>query len=179
MANELVAQIGAADLWREGIGAGWNRSLVTSLVGSFAGIRLPKQTDAQGYTTIVQIPGSLTMGTGLTFTFALVDNGEYGIDPGKVIRLGLTTKRLAAGNTLSMDGTAGAGGLAAEQTSDVTTQSTAGNLTVATFAIATANLPTSLAVGDLLGVRLRRVGSHANDTFQGSATIVYWGVKNT
>jgi hypothetical protein len=171
MANELVASFLPGDLTREQ-SVGYNRWAYVGGVGSFCGCRLNK-LDNQGYVAIVKIPPGLTMATGLTFSWGFCDNAEFSSDPGLVVRFGITVKRLIAGETPNMDAAAGA-----EQFVNVTTQGTSGNLTIGTLAIANANLD-SAAVGDRIGIRLRRNGTNAADTFQGSVLVTDLSVINT
>jgi hypothetical protein len=173
MANELVAQWSLGDVFREQ-SIGYNPWARAVLVGDACGLRLNK-LDNQGYILRGLIPGSLTMGTGLTFGFEVTvpDTPDYSTDPGKVVRLGVTVKRIISGESLDIDTGAGA-----EQTVDVTLQATAGLVTVATLAIALANLD-SAVVGNRFAARVRRIGSHANDTCRGSVVLTGLDVVNT
>jgi hypothetical protein len=172
MANELVAQWGMGTVFREQA-VGYNPWARAVLIGDACGIRLNK-LDTQGY-ILRPHPGSLTMGTGLTFGFevALPDVPDFAADVGKVVRLGVTVKRIISGESLDIDTGAGA-----EQTVDVTLQATAGLVTVATLAIAAANLDATV-VGNRFAARVRRIGSHANDTCQGSVVLTGIDVVNT
>lgn len=173
MANELVGQFTLANMVREQT-VGYNPWARAVWVGDTAGVRLNK-LDTQGYIVRGNVPGSLTMGTGLTFIFevALPDVPDFDADPGKVVRLGVTVKRVISGESLDLDAAAGA-----EQTVDVTLQATAALVTVATLAIANANLD-SLAVNENYAARIRRVGSAAQDTCRGSVVLTLVVAKNT
>jgi hypothetical protein len=173
MANELVGQFTLANMVREQT-VGYNPWARAVWVGDTAGVRLNK-LDTQGYVLRGNVPGNLTMGTGLTFVFelALPDVPDFDSDLGKVVRLGVTAKRIISGESLDMDAAA-----ATEQTVDVTLQATAALVTVATLAIANANLD-SLAVNENYAARVRRIGSAAQDTCRGSVAITLITIKNT
>jgi hypothetical protein len=173
MANEVVAQWGVGSVFREQA-VGYNPWARAVLVGDACGIRLNK-LDTQGYILRGFISAGLTMGTGLTFGFevALQDVPDFAADVGKVVRLGVTFKRLADGETTDIDTAA-----ATEQTKDITLDATAGKVDVATLAVAAANLD-SAVVGDRVAVRVRRIGSATQDTAQGSIVLLGIGVANT
>jgi hypothetical protein len=173
MANEVVAQWGVGNVFREQA-VGYNPWARAVLIGDACGIRLNK-LDTQGYILRGFISAGITMGTGLTFGFevALPDVPDFAADVGKVVRLGVTVKRVISGESLDID--AGAG---AEQTVDVTLQATAGLVTVATLAIANANLDATV-VGNRFLARVRRIGSATQDTAQGSVALTGIDVINT
>jgi hypothetical protein len=173
MANELVAQWNLGDVFREQ-SVGYNPWAHAVLIGDACGLRLNK-LDTQGYVLRALIPGSLTMGTGLTFGFEVTvpDTPDYSTDPGKVVRLGVTVKRIISGESLDLDTGAGT-----EQTVDVTLQVTAGLVTVATLAIAAANLDAAV-VGNRIAVRVRRIGSATQDTCRGSVILTQIDAVNT
>lgn len=188
MASELVASLGPLDFQRE-TDLGNDPSVVVCLspgegnpggspAGDIRGLSLPKYVrgslTAYGYTTAFRIPGNLTMGTGLTFKIYVSDDGQNAIDLGTVIVLGVTLKRLAANATLDVD----TGG-ATEQTVNITLSSTSAGVAIGSLAIASANLPTSLAVGDLVLMRIRRVGTSTSDTCPGRALCYRVEVQNT
>jgi hypothetical protein len=171
MAGELVAQLHPRK-WDRVTSVGYTNAHNAVQLTDLVGLRLNKLT-ADYYSTVFQLPASLTYATGLTFYFLVTDNGENQGDPGLVLQLGLTVKKLASGDTPSFATAAGT-----EQTSNVTLQSTAGQFTLASFAVANANLD-SAGAGDVVAVKLRRVSSAAADTMVGSATIIPVAVKNT
>ncbi len=173
MAAELVADLNIGNAFKE-TSVGYNPWSRAVPAGDLCGIRLHK-LDTCGYIWTFTIPGSLTMGTGLTLTFTVVlpDTPDFAADVGKVVRLGVTAKRLADGETTDIDTAA-----ATEQTKDITLDATAGKVDVSTLAIANANLD-SAAVGDRIALRVRRIGSHANDTAAGSVVLLGIGVANT
>lgn len=163
MALEAVSSLPPA-VWHRESAMGHNQGLQLAQSGDYRGLSFPKLA-TQGYVTIFVIPtGTLT--TGLTFRLATVDDGSDANDLGKVVRYGITVKRLADAETSDQDTGAGT-----EQTVDVTLEATSGNVTVNTLAIANANLD-SAAVGDLVAVRLRRIGTSANDTCNGRVILV-------
>ena len=171
MANEFLAQLKPRDFTRESsLGVASALNLVQ--VGDLAGLPLPKLA-TQGYTALVPISHANTYTTGVTVTLYTVDDGTNSADLGKVVRFGVTFKRLIDGESVDMDA-----GAATEQTVDVTLESTSGNVTVNTLAIANANLD-SLASGEAVMMRVRRIGTHANDTCNGRAVLLGVAIKNT
>lgn len=170
MATEAVAHSLLGNLFRESA-MGHNQGLQVARSGDLVGWSFSKLSD-QSITGTFCIPtGTLT--TGLTFKLATVDDGSDANDLGKVVRFGITVKRLADGETGNVDS-----GAATEQTVDVTLESTSGNITINTLAIANANLD-SAAVADIVAIRVRRIGSHANDTCQGRVLLVGLAVYGT
>lgn len=134
------------------------------LVGDLHALPFEKLAD-QGYTTLFYIAaGSLT--TGLTFAGLITDDGRTPGDLGRVVRLGVTVKRLVSGENADLDV-----GAATEATTDVTLQAVSGNLTRFTLAIANAGLD-SAAVTELLAIRIRRVATASQDTAQGRVFLV-------
>jgi hypothetical protein len=170
VANECVAPNLIGSLFRE-TSMGNDPSVQVCRVGDLVGLSFPKLATS-GYTGVFQIPtGTLT--TGLTFTLATVDDGTDASDLGKVVRFGVTIKRLVDAETIDIDSGAGT-----EQTVDVTLETTAGNITVNTLAIANANLD-SAAVGNLVQIRVRRVSTATQDTCNGRVVLVGLGVVGT
>jgi hypothetical protein len=170
MANECICPNLVGQIFRES-SMGHNAGLQMVRVGDLMGLSFPKLAD-QGYTGIIQIPvGTLT--TGITLTFATVDDGTSADDLGKVVRFGITPKRLVDAETTDADT-----GAAAETTVDVTLETTSQNITVNTVAIANAALD-SVAVGNLLALRIRRIGSASQDTCQGRVVVLAIGVVGT
>jgi len=171
MADEFVGSWNPADFFRES-GLGYERGMATALSGDMGGLSLPKLAD-QGYTTIGRIPASLTVGTGLTFALILTDDGSNANDLGKVVRIGLTVKKVANDETTDIDT-----GAATESTVDITLSSTSGGLVLATKAIANAALD-SVGAGDHFLLRVRRVSSATQDTCNGRVILLGITVKNT
>jgi hypothetical protein len=173
MSAELVAQL-PPRVWDRASATGYTPSnnVVTGKISTdLFGLRLNKLS-IDPYVTTFQIPGNLTMATGLTFYFDVVDNGEFPGDPGLVIQLGVSVLTLGSGIAPLFS----AGGT--EQTVNLTMQSTSGQMTQGTLAIALANL-NSAAVGSIVAVKLRRIGTATADTMQGSAILLTCTVKNT
>lgn len=163
MASEAVTQIAPPPTRESSVGGESMLSLAQS--GDLRGWSFPKRDD-QGLTGMFRIPtGTLT--TGLTFQFVVVDDGTNANDLGKVARFGVTLKRMIDGETTDLDTAAGA-----EQAKDVTLDATTtGAIDVSTLAIANANLD-GAAVGESVAYRIRRIGSHANDTLQGRVILL-------
>jgi hypothetical protein len=179
VAAELVAFLSPSDLRAESsLGYEPGMSSVKPAGAKVYGVTLQKDTSgnkgAASYTGTFVIPGSLTMATGLTFAVALSDDGSSAADLGKNVRIGVTTKVLAANATLDMD--AGGG---VETKATITLSSTSLGVALGTIAIATANLGTAAVVGALLAVRVRRIGDDALDTCAGRVMLTGLSVANT
>lgn len=188
MASEFVASLRPCDFQREtDLGNDPSVALVLTpgeadqsgtTAGDIRGLSLPRfvrgNVQNYGYTTTFRIPASLTLATGLTFKVYLSDDGKNAGDLGKAVELGITLKRLAADATEDVDVSA-----ATEVTATATLSSTSGGISITSIAIANAALPASTAVGDLLLMRLRRIGANASDTCQGRALLIHCDVQNT
>jgi hypothetical protein len=189
MSTELVAALRPTDLQREtDFGNDWSTALVltpgeseqTGAAGDIRGVGLNKYKTATnlvklGYTSLFRIPANLTMGTGLTFKVYLTDDGKNSLDLGAKCYVGITTKRMAADATVNVDSGGGT-----ETLASVTLSSTSGGIAIGSIAIVTANLGTSVVVGDLLLVRIRRKGTDAtNDTAPGRVILLGIEVQNT
>jgi hypothetical protein len=177
MSAEFVAEIRPRDFQRE-TSMGNESSITLVGTGDTRALSLPKyklsNNGKYGYVAQFRIPASLTMATGLTFKLYLTDDGANANDPGKKVNIGVTVKRLAADETTDIDTAAGT-----EQTVSVTLSSVSGGVAIGSLAIASANLD-SAVVGDLVLIRLRRVGTDAvNDTCQGRALLLGVSVQNT
>lgn len=171
MANEFIAQLFPRDVSRES-SMGTDARLSMVQVGDLAGLSFPKLA-TQGYAALVPISHANTFTTGLTFSLYTVDDGTQADDLGKVVRFGITVKRMVDGESVDIDTNAGT-----EQTVDVTLESTAGNVTVNTLAIANANLD-SLGTGEAALIRIRRIGTASQDTCKGRVVLLGLSVKNT
>ena len=172
MANEDVQQLRPRDFFREST-AGTDAALSATPTGDMHGLSLPK-LDSQGYTTWFTVDAALTVGTGLTFSLPVVDDGTNSDDLGKVVRLGITVKKLVSGSdTADLDTAA-----ATESTVDVTLDATSGEITVGSKAIANAALD-SVGAGDTAMLRIRRLGTNANDTCKGRIILLGVAIKNT
>jgi hypothetical protein len=172
MALEFVDMLRPRDFYREN-SAGYSTEFTFAPTGDVGGLPLPKFAD-QGYTAISNIPGSLTVSTGLTLKIALVDDGTSAHDLGKVVRVGITPRRVVSGaDKLDLDADA-----ATETTADVTLDATTGEVVIGTITIANAALD-STVVNNMFALRVRRIGSHANDTCQGRVVFLGLVVSNT
>jgi hypothetical protein len=172
MANEFVAQIDASRLLPlNGSPTAYMDTL--SVSGSVLGRRLLK-SDSQGFSFLHPINAEHTMGTGLTLQLGVVDDGADSNDLGKVVRLGVTVKLITSGSDTLAIGTAAG----TEQTVDVTLDATTGEIVLGSLAIANANLD-SAAVGNLILVRVRRLGTASQDTCTGTPILTHVYVRNT
>lgn len=142
-------------------------------VGGLVGFPMNKLDD-QGVQFEMRVPLLGTpLSTGLTFQTMLVDDPNNS-DVGKVVHLGITVKLLATGVDSLVIGTAGG----TEQLFDVTMPATSGLVILTATAIANANLDTAVAGARLL-VRIRRNGSHANDTHKGRVVLCGVSISDT
>jgi len=189
MASEMVASLGPFDFQPEReLGNEYAAQLV-SAPGEFTqtatpagdvrglglnGYKTATNLVAYGYTALFRIPANLTLATGLTFKVYLTDDGANAVDLGKVVKIGLTIKRLAADATDDVDVSA-----ATEVTASATLSSTSAGVSITSVAIANAALPASTAVGDLLLLRLRRIATNASDTCPGRPILLRVEVQNT
>jgi hypothetical protein len=170
MANEFIDILRPKDFYRAN-GSMHDDGL--AVTGSVAALRLAK-SDTAGFFAVCNVPGSLTQGTGHTYVLHVCDDGADASDLGKVVRLGITVKELLTGADTLAIGTSGA----TEVAVDVTLDATTGELVVSSNAIANASLD-SIGVGDSFLLRIRRIGTHANDTCQGPVLLTHVVVKNT
>lgn len=189
MASELVASLGRLDLERE-TDFGNDPSVVAvlspgestpgaTLQCDLRAVSLPKYTTAKnlvayGYTAAFRIPLNLTLGTGLTFKCYLADDGQNVNDLGTQVVVGITLKRMAANATWSLES-----GAAAEVTGTATLSSTASGVEILSIAIANGSLPASTAAGDLLLMRIRRIGTNASDTCVNRVLLYRVEINNT
>jgi hypothetical protein len=170
MANEYIDQLRPRDFFRQNGAPIELNSLAPS--GVAAGLRIPKG-DTQGFTAVVYVAHNLTIATGFTFGLNVVDDGTDAEDLGKVVRFGITVKRLVSGTddlTLTSAAT--------EQTVDVTLDATTGQVVAGSLAIGTANLD-SVATGDIALIRVRRIGTASQDTCRGAVLLNLVTVRNT
>jgi hypothetical protein len=183
MAGELITQIDPGALYRESTG-GYDLVGQSVLVGTMRGVSLQKVNpgSASGtpavaweyYNFTFFIPTNLTITTGLTFYFQITDDGSDPADLGKVVKLGVTAKKISTG-TATPDLSTGAG---AEQTQTVTLSSTTQQIVQWSLAVANANL-NSAGAGDAVAIRIRRMGADAADTCNGRVVLLNGHVKNT
>jgi hypothetical protein len=176
MSGELVAQIDSG-AWKRETSIGYDPVLQTVPVGNTYGIGLQKLIQSQlieYYQYSFTIPTNLTITTGLTFQFRIVDDGQNAADLGLVVRIGVTVFNIDSGGFLV--GLTAASG--AEQTTNVTLSSTAGAPVSGSIAIANAQLASAGAGNNVL-IRMRRIGDNAADTCYGRPVIINAHVKNT
>jgi hypothetical protein len=172
MALEFVSDLRPRDFYRE-TSMGYAPDMAYASSADLGGLPLPKLSD-QGYVALFETPGANTQGTGLTFKVALVDDGSSAADLGKVVRIGITVKLIATGaDTLDLDTSA-----ATETATDITLDATSGEVVVSAIAIANAALD-SVVVNRIAAIRIRRIGSHANDTCNGRVILLGCFVRNT
>lgn len=172
MANEYVEMLRPRDFCRESA-TGYDAAASIAFSNDVGCLTLPKLAN-QGYTAPFVVDAALTVGTGLTFVPIVTDDGTNSDDLGKVVRLGITVKRLVSGSdTFDVDTNA-----ATEATVDVTLDATSGEHVQGSCAIANAALD-SVVVGNMAVVRIRRIGTHANDTCNGRALLAGLYIKNT
>jgi hypothetical protein len=170
MANEQVLTMFPSGWARENV-SGFNTADFAVPLGDFYGLALPKKAD-EGYTTIIQVPGGV-LTTGLTFTTLLVPDGKTATDYGKVVRLGITVKRLIDDESLDIDT-----GAATETTADITLKASGTLVESTVTTIANAALD-STAVTNFMGIRFRRIGTHANDTATGRVVCMGFAILGT
>lgn len=141
-------------------------------VGAVVGFPLVKQ-DNSGFWFTTRVPTNGTpLSTGLTFQLLLVDDPSNS-DPGKVVRLGVTVKKLAS-TTDDLTST----GVGTETVGTATMNATSGVVTALSLAVTTANADAPSA-GDLLLVRIRRTGTNASDTHKGVVLVAQVTVSDT
>lgn len=121
---------------------------------------------AESITHVVRIPTGYASGSNATLTvFFMATSATSGN-----VRWQVEVERLAsAGQDLDADG------FATAVTVDQATSGTSGILSGAAFTLSNSNLDTC-AAGDLLRIKLTRLGSHANDTMTGDAEFVYFTI---
>lgn len=129
--------------------------------------------DANGYQFVTRLPSTAALATGLTFNLHLADDPNNA-DPGDTVKLGITVKRLVSGtDNLTL------ASAAAEQAFTQAMPAVSGKVQTKACAIANANLPASLAAGDLVLVRIRRLGSDAADTYAGVVLLLGVSILDT
>jgi hypothetical protein len=186
MSTEFVASLGPLDFQRE-MSLGSDPELVLTHyhalggsppTGSVRGLSLPRYLTSDqikyGYTAAFRIPDNLTMGTGLTFTAYLTDDGTNPADLGLAVYLGFTGKYLAANAVNSVDVGTGV----TEEFMTATLSSTTNGICIGTLAITSAHMNTPV-VGGLVLLRVRRLASNAADTCLGRAILLRVDVANT
>lgn len=155
MPTEAVASLGVGSFTRT-TSQGYDPIVNLAATNDLRGLSFPKFDDG-GYTASFVVPtGTIT--TGLTFRFLVTDDGTDASDLGTAVRFGVLAKRMNANATTSF-----AAGAGTEVAGNITLSSTSGGVAVATIAVTNANLGTP-SVGDIVAIRLRRIGSNAGDT---------------
>jgi hypothetical protein len=124
---------------------------------------------AQGFYFDLRVNTNAVSGAavfGVTLNVILVDlEGVSSAGAGLVVRLGVTAKLLATGADVTTFA-----GSDTEVAYDVTMDATTGELVLADLALLNADLEAVAAGGRLL-FYVRRIGTHANDTHQGTIGI--------
>lgn len=140
-------------------------------VGVSGGLGYNKLADA-GAVWVARLPATASFATGATFSLMVADDVNNS-DPGKVARFAITVKTLATGTDTVT--TAGGG---TETAVDLTLPSTAGVVLVGSVAIVAANMD-SAAAGSWVLIRVRRIGTHANDTHRGRVVLLGVEMRDT
>ena len=139
--------------------------------GVLAGLRLLK-SDTTGYVALFRTTGT-AIGTGLTAKILITDDGSSSVDLGKVVRLGVAVKALASGTdnaTLT--------GVGTEVEASGTLNATSGIVVEVSIALTAAEADSIAALGWGI-IRVRRIGTAATDTCQGTALLLGVEVINT
>lgn len=152
-------------------GPPWDRDVILS--NRMIGLPMRKLA-TEFYHALVKIPADWTVGTGLTFTTYITDDGATASDLGLVVRIGIAVKKIVSGT----DTTDSSASLDTEATSDVTLNATTKVITATDKAVANATLDAAGA-GDTILVRIRRIGTATQDTAQGAVVLLGLNVANT
>lgn len=140
-------------------------------VGLASGLGYNARQDS-GAIWVTRLPALASLATGASMVLMLADDVNNP-DPGKVARFAVTFKKLATGTDV-ID-TSGAG---TETAVDVTMPSTAGVVVTAAVAIVVGNMD-GLAASDWCLTRVRRIGTHANDTHRGRVVLLNMDCRDT
>jgi hypothetical protein len=182
MAGELITQFTASDLYRES-SKGYDTVAASVVyqtsVGASRGLGLQKLISAQlkeYYNGIWVLPSAALLATGLTFKLVITDDGTNPADLGTVIQLEVTPFNLST--ALSVVDWSLPASKGTPTTGNITLGATSGLPVVGSIAIAEAGLA-SLAAGNILGMRLRRVGDATADTCPGRAILLGGIIYNT
>ena len=175
MAGEFVACLTGGDFQRE-TQLGYEEGMFLKYApgGQMRGLIFPKLTAGPsagllGYITSVKIPSTITMTNGLTFKLQITDDGTFTSDPGKACMFGITCKLLTPGTSNTDMGTGGATEVI--QTTATTLNAVSGVIVLNSIAVANASL-NGAAVGAIIQVRIRRVGTNAGDTALGPILVI-------
>lgn len=170
-AGSLLTQFTAADLYREtsvGYAPANQSTIYQTNNGGSRGLCLNKFSIAgqlyEYYNGMWVLPALVAVGTGLTFRLLITDDGTSSADLGLVAQIEITPFNLSTALTVVDWSLAASKGTAT--TGNVTLGATTGLPKILSIAIVAANLA-SLATGNILGVRIRRVGDVAADTCPG------------
>lgn len=140
-------------------------------VGLANGLGYNPRVDS-GAVWVARLPATAAFATGATFSLMVADDVNNP-DPGKVARFAITVKTLASG-TDSITATGGG----TETAADLTLPSTAGVVLTGSIAIVTANMD-GAAAGSWVLIRVRRLGTHANDTHRGRVVLLGVDMRDT
>jgi hypothetical protein len=140
-------------------------------VGLCSGLGFNKSQDS-GAVWVTRLPATASLATGASMVLMLADDVNNP-DPGKVVRMAVTYKKLATGTDV-LD-VSGAG---TETTVDVTMPATAGVIVTAAVAIVVANMD-GIAASDWCLTRVRRIGTAAQDTHRGRVVLLNMDARDT
>jgi hypothetical protein len=183
VASEFVALLQPQDFQREtDMGLEPYINMGQCAGNDIRGLVLPKYArgnlTAFGYTSLFRIPKNLSLATGLTFVLYLTDDGQNASDLGKVVDVGITLLDVTVGpSNFNLD--TAATELATEVTFTATLAATTGVASITSKAVANAALPASVAAGDLIAIRLRRLGNNTADTCLNRVLVMALAVNNT
>lgn len=166
MANELVASL-PLSVWRRANGPVNDLNFASS--GSYHGLRLLK-SDTEGYTAMFTLGEVGTLNATYSVRLAITDTGLDANDLGKVVRLGVTVKLIADGETMAI-GTSGGTEVEASGTLDTTT----GEIELVTIASVGLDSMTEPTMGL---IRVRRIGTAATDTCQNEVLLAHVDIIN-
>lgn len=166
MANEKVADL-PVSVWRRLNGHPSTFDFVPS--GSYGGLRLLK-SDEDGFVAAFSLGEIGALNATFTVRLALTDDGKDADDLGKGVRLGVTIKLLADGETLAI-GTSGGTEVEATATLDAAT----GEVELVSIASVGYDSMTEPTMGL---IRVRRIGSNAADTCKNAPLLVHADIIN-
>jgi hypothetical protein len=182
-AGSLLTQFTATDLFRE-TPVGYDPKTMSTLYstnnGTSRGVGLNKFRIAsqlyEYYNGMWILPTLVAVGTGLTFKLMITDDGTDSSDLGLVARIEITPFNLST--ALSVVDWSLAASMGTATAANVTLGSTTGLPKILSIAIVAANLA-SLASGNILGIRIRRVGDNAADTCNGRIILLGGEITDT
>jgi hypothetical protein len=182
MAGELLANFVAGDLYRE-TSKGYELAAYSAIYqtanGASRGVSLQKFIQAQlleYYNYMTVVPAAIALATGLTFRLIVTDDGLNTADLGTAVRLSIIPYNLST--ALSMVDYSLPASKGTETAATVTLGATTGLPVIGSIPIANAGLA-SLAAGNVLGIRIRRVGDNAADTCQNRIILHGGTITNT